>query len=106
MIEEETGTKQPQLPQIPPPPDSSQPPQGIEPWDAETPQVTIRDVMHNPNFVKLWAAQMLSQRAEAMQLRYLQTLTQIAGDKSSTIVFPIPMDVLGPLLDKAKDPSR
>src|SRR5947208_3331318 len=54
----------------------------------------------------LQAAQMLSQRAEAMQLRYLQTLTQIAGDKSSTIVFPIPMDVLGPLLDKAKDPSR
>jgi regulator of protease activity HflC (stomatin/prohibitin superfamily) len=49
----------------------------------------------------LQAAQMLSQRAEAMQLRYLQTLTQIAGDKSSTIVFPIPMDVLGPLLDRA-----
>jgi regulator of protease activity HflC (stomatin/prohibitin superfamily) len=54
----------------------------------------------------LQAAQMLSQRAEAMQLRYLQTLTQIAGDKSSTIVFPIPMDVLGPLLERAKDPSR
>jgi regulator of protease activity HflC (stomatin/prohibitin superfamily) len=50
----------------------------------------------------LQAAQMLAQRAEAMQLRYLQTLTQIAGDKASTIVFPIPMDVLGPLLDKAK----
>jgi hypothetical protein len=29
-----------------------------------------------------------------MQLRYLQTLTQIASDKSSTIVFPLPMDVL------------
>src|SRR5438093_3610358 len=54
----------------------------------------------------LQAAQMLAQRSEAMQLRYLQTLTQIAGDKASTIVFPIPMDVLGPLLDKAKDPSR
>jgi hypothetical protein len=37
---------------------------------------------------------MLSQRSEAMQLRYLQTLTQIAGDKASTIVFPIPMDLL------------
>jgi len=54
----------------------------------------------------LAAAEMLSKRAEAMQLRYLQTLTQIAGDKSSTIVFPIPMDVLGPLLERAKDPSR
>jgi regulator of protease activity HflC (stomatin/prohibitin superfamily) len=50
----------------------------------------------------LQAADMLSKRSEAMQLRYLQTLTQIAGDRASTIVFPIPMDVLGPLLDKAK----
>src|SRR3990170_2350760 len=42
----------------------------------------------------LQAAQMLAQKSEAMQLRYLQTLTQIAGDKASTIVFPIPMDIL------------
>jgi regulator of protease activity HflC (stomatin/prohibitin superfamily) len=48
----------------------------------------------------LQAAQMLAQKSEAMQLRYLQTLTQIAGDKSSTIVFPIPMDLIGPLLQK------
>jgi hypothetical protein len=38
-----------------------------------------------------------------MQLRYLQTLTQIAGDKASTIVFPVPMDILGPLLTPRKD---
>ena len=49
----------------------------------------------------LEAANMLSQRAEAMQLRYLQTLTQIAGDKSSTIVFPVPMEILGTLLQAA-----
>ena len=54
----------------------------------------------------LQAAQMLAQRSEAMQLRYLQTLTTIAGDKSSTIVFPIPMDLLAPLLEKARAPSR
>ena len=48
----------------------------------------------------LQAAQMLSQRSEAMQLRYLQTLTQIAGDKASTIVFPIPMDLLSALQKK------
>src|SRR3982750_992925 len=48
----------------------------------------------------LQAADMLSKRSEAMQLRYLQTLTQIAGDRASTIVFPIPMDLLGPLLGK------
>ncbi len=50
----------------------------------------------------LEAAATLSQRPEAMQLRYLQTLTQVAGDKSSTIVFPVPMDILGPLMEAAK----
>lgn len=41
------------------------------------------------------AAKLLSQESGAMQLRYLQTLTEIAGEKSSTIVFPLP----GVLLD-------
>jgi regulator of protease activity HflC (stomatin/prohibitin superfamily) len=50
----------------------------------------------------LQAAQMLSKQAEAMQLRYLQTLSNIAGDKSSTIVFPVPMDLFAPLLDALK----
>ncbi len=50
----------------------------------------------------LEAANTLSQRPEAMQLRYLQTLTQIAGDKTSTIVFPLPMDVIGPIMEAAK----
>jgi len=46
----------------------------------------------------LQAAQMLAQQPQAMQLRYLQTLAGIAGDKTSTIVFPVPMDLLTPLL--------
>ena len=46
----------------------------------------------------LEAAQTLSGRPEAMQLRYLQTLTQISGDKSNTVVFPVPIDVIRPLL--------
>ena len=50
----------------------------------------------------LEAARMLSQQPEAMQLRYLQTLTNIAGDKASTIVFPMPMDILGPLVEAMK----
>jgi len=50
----------------------------------------------------LQAADILSTRTEAMQLRYLQTLTQIAGDKTSTIVFPLPIDVIGPIVDAAK----
>ena len=52
----------------------------------------------------LQAANMLAQRTEAMQLRYLQTLTQIAGDKASTIVFPMPIDIIGQLLTK-KEPQ-
>jgi regulator of protease activity HflC (stomatin/prohibitin superfamily) len=52
----------------------------------------------------LAAAEMLAKRTEAMQLRYLQTLTQIAGDKASTIVFPVPMDILGSLLERVKRP--
>ncbi|HWI15391.1 MAG TPA: slipin family protein [Burkholderiales bacterium] len=47
----------------------------------------------------LQAAQMLAQQPQAMQLRYLQTLNSIAGDKSSTIVFPVPIDLLSPLLN-------
>ena len=50
----------------------------------------------------LEAANTLSGRVEAMQLRYLQTLTTIAGDKSSTIVFPMPVDLLRQLLEAKK----
>ena len=39
----------------------------------------------------LAAARMLAQQPEAMQLRYLQTLNAIAGDKSNTIIFPLPI---------------
>jgi regulator of protease activity HflC (stomatin/prohibitin superfamily) len=45
------------------------------------------------------AAQILSQQPQAMQLRYLETLTVIAADKNSTIIFPLPMDILGPLMN-------
>jgi regulator of protease activity HflC (stomatin/prohibitin superfamily) len=46
------------------------------------------------------AAAILMQQPQAMQLRYLQTLTEIATDKSSTIVFPLPMDLIEPLIKK------
>jgi regulator of protease activity HflC (stomatin/prohibitin superfamily) len=45
----------------------------------------------------LQAAQMLAQQPQAMVLRYLQTLGNIAGDKSSTIVFPVPLELLATL---------
>jgi regulator of protease activity HflC (stomatin/prohibitin superfamily) len=50
----------------------------------------------------LQAAQVLSRQPEAMQLRYLQTLSNIAGDKASTIVFPVPMDLITPMLEALK----
>ena len=43
------------------------------------------------------AAKVLSGQDQAVQLRYLQTLVEIAGDKSSTIVFPVPVDVFAKL---------
>ncbi|CAB3772997.1 slipin family protein [Paraburkholderia humisilvae] len=48
----------------------------------------------------LSAARMLAQQPQAMQLRYLQTLTTIAADKNSTIVFPLPIDLLNAVLDR------
>ncbi|MCG8044468.1 MAG: slipin family protein [Candidatus Thiodiazotropha endolucinida] len=46
------------------------------------------------------AAKSLAVQPQAIQLRYLETLTEIAGDKSHTLVFPLPMDLLEPLLKK------
>jgi regulator of protease activity HflC (stomatin/prohibitin superfamily) len=48
----------------------------------------------------LEAAKVLSQQSQALQLRYLQTLTDIAGERSNTIVFPLPMDLVENLLKK------
>ena len=102
-----------------------------EPWGIKVSTVEIKDVDLNETMVRaiarqaeaererrakvihaegelqaseklLQAAQMLSKQAEAMQLRYLQTLTNIAGDKASTIVFPVPMDILTPLIEAAR----
>lgn len=40
------------------------------------------------------AANVLAKQEQALQLRYLQTLVELAGDKSSTIVFPMPIDLM------------
>lgn len=45
----------------------------------------------------LQAANILAQQPQAIQLRYLQTLTEIASEKSSTIVFPLPIDIVNNL---------
>ena len=45
------------------------------------------------------ASNTLSQSPSALQLAYMQTLTEIAGDKSNTIIFPLPLDMVKPLLE-------
>jgi regulator of protease activity HflC (stomatin/prohibitin superfamily) len=48
------------------------------------------------------AGNMISTSPQALQLRYMQTLSSIAGEQNSTIVFPLPMDLLTPFLEAAK----
>lgn len=48
----------------------------------------------------LEAAKVLSQQSQALQLRYMQTLTEIAGERSSIIVFPLPIDLLDGLTNR------
>jgi regulator of protease activity HflC (stomatin/prohibitin superfamily) len=53
----------------------------------------------------LEAAQILAQQPQALQLRYMQTLTEIAGERSSTIVFPLPMDILESMQRRNSSPD-
>jgi regulator of protease activity HflC (stomatin/prohibitin superfamily) len=46
------------------------------------------------------AAEMISKNPVTLQLRYLQTLTEIATEKNSTIVFPIPIELISAVMDK------
>src|SRR4029077_7564119 len=50
------------------------------------------------------AAMVIEEHPIALQLRYLQTLLEIGGTNSSTIVFPAPIDLIKPFLDKAPEP--
>jgi regulator of protease activity HflC (stomatin/prohibitin superfamily) len=97
-------------------------------WGIEVSAVEIRDVQLTPDMVQaiakqaeaerdrrakvihaeaeFQAAQTLTNAASilasvpaAMQLRYLQTLTEIGGEHNSTVVFPMPLDIVKPFLD-------
>ncbi len=48
------------------------------------------------------AANVIGSQPSALQLRYLQTLTEIAVEKNSTIIFPLPIDLIGPMLDSMR----
>jgi regulator of protease activity HflC (stomatin/prohibitin superfamily) len=52
------------------------------------------------------AAKIISSEPATLQLRFLQTLTEIATEKNSTIIFPVPIDIIKPfmkMLDKEKE---
>jgi regulator of protease activity HflC (stomatin/prohibitin superfamily) len=99
-----------------------------EAWGIQVSAVEIRDVQLSENMVKAIAKQAEAERdrrakvihadAEfqasqtlvnaatilasvptAMQLRYLQTLTEIGGEHNSTVIFPMPLDIIKPFLD-------
>ncbi|NOY57400.1 MAG: slipin family protein [Calditrichaeota bacterium] len=48
------------------------------------------------------AAEVLSKRPASLQLRFLQTLTEIASENNSTTIFPVPIDLLTPFMEKNK----
>lgn len=52
------------------------------------------------------AADTLSRSPASLQLRYLQTLLELGADQNSTVVFPLPMDVIGPLMERFGGPPR
>ena len=97
-------------------------------WGIDVSAVEIRDIQLTDNMVKaiakqaeaerdrrakvihadaeFQAAQTLTNAATilasvpaAMQLRYLQTLTEIGGEHNSTVIFPMPLDIVKPFLD-------
>ncbi|MGD1065949.1 MAG: slipin family protein [Vulcanimicrobiaceae bacterium] len=97
-------------------------------WGIEVSAVEIRDVALTDNMVKaiakqaeaerdrrakvihaeaefqasqtlVDAAKILASVPAAMQLRYLQTLTEIGGEHNSTVIFPMPLDIVKPFLD-------
>jgi regulator of protease activity HflC (stomatin/prohibitin superfamily) len=52
------------------------------------------------------AANIIATAPSALQLRFLQTLTEIATEKNSTVIFPVPIDLIKPFIDKYRKGSE
>jgi regulator of protease activity HflC (stomatin/prohibitin superfamily) len=52
------------------------------------------------------ASKLMEQSALAIQLRYLQTLVEVSAEKNSTLIFPVPIDLFKPFLEKAERENR
>jgi regulator of protease activity HflC (stomatin/prohibitin superfamily) len=109
--------------------------EGTEPWGIKVSMVEVRDVELPETMKRAMAAQAEAERERrakivhaegeaqaaeklaeaakiiatqpsALQLRYLQTLTQIATERTSTIVFPLPIDLITPLLGRGTQSKK
>ncbi len=109
--------------------------EGTEPWGIKVSMVEVRDVELPETMKRAMAAQAEAERERrakivhaegeaqaaeklaeaakiiatqpsALQLRYLQTLTQIATERTNTIVFPLPMDLIMPLLARVSQTKK
>ncbi len=109
--------------------------EGTEPWGIKVSMVEVRDVQLPDTMQRAMAAQAEAERERrakivhaegeaqaaeklaqaakiiasqpaAMQLRYLQTLTQISTERTNTIVFPLPIDLIGPIIGKLNQPKK
>ena len=54
------------------------------------------------SYALLEAAKNMEKSPGALQLRYLQTMKEVAGDKTNTIIFPLPLDLIEPLMAVGK----
>ncbi len=109
--------------------------EGTEPWGIKVSMVEVRDVELPDTMQRAMAAQaeaererrakivhadgeyqaaeklaeaarVISSQPSAMQLRYLQTLGMISTERTNTIVFPLPIDLIVPLLGKGKSEEK
>jgi regulator of protease activity HflC (stomatin/prohibitin superfamily) len=109
--------------------------EGTEPWGIKVSMVEVRDVQLPDTMQRAMAAQaeaererrakivhaegeaqaaeklaqaakIISSQPAAMQLRYLQTLTQISTEKTNIIVFPLPIDLIMPMLGKISESKK
>ena len=109
--------------------------EGTEPWGIKVSMVEVRDVQLPDTMQRAMAAQaeaererrakivhaegeaqaaeklaqaakVIASQPSAMQLRYLQTLTTISTERTNTIVFPLPIDLITPMLGKLGQPKK
>ena len=109
--------------------------EGTEPWGIKVSMVEVRDVKLPDTMMRAMAAQaeaererrakivhaegemqaaeklseaarVISTEPQALQLRYLQTLVTIAAEKTSTIIFTLPIDLIRPMLEKGKESEK